>query len=102
MLPIERGEIKTLSGDIHGSERISQRRVEASPVTADRKRIGERRYAGRRVSGQPINPEIVRQVGGGGSREARLIQGQVLHVDGIEIDAVPAAENHFAAELPGG
>src|ERR1700704_6070985 len=102
MLPVEGREGKTLSGDIHDAQRVSQRRIETSPVTADRKRICEWRYARSRVSDKPVHPEVVCQVGGSRPRETRLIEGQVLHVDRIVIDAVTGAYDHLGAELPGG
>src|SRR5215469_11038521 len=57
MSPVERRIRKTRSSHIHGSQRACQRRVETSPVTADRKRVRKRRYAGFRVSGEPVYPK---------------------------------------------
>src|SRR5450759_2965765 len=83
MFPVEGPVGETLSGDIHGPQRTSQRRIETSPVTANRKGIRHRGYTGSGVSGQPVDPGVVGKVSGSGAREARLTEGLVLHVDRI-------------------
>src|SRR5215475_5362091 len=102
MFPVEVPVAKTLSGDVHGPQRVSQGRIETSPVAAHRERIRHRRYTGCGVSSQPGDTEVVGQVCRSRPRETGLAEGLILHVDGIKIDAVTAAENRLAVQLPRG
>src|SRR5262244_3474961 len=100
MPPLPRPVRKARARHVHGAERVSDRRIETGSVAADREGIGQWRDSAGWIPGQPAHAKIVRQVRGRGAREACLVEGFVLHVDGVEVNAVTAAENRLSADLP--